>query len=95
MGIVLARAINGFAQIILMFLVLRALFSWFGQNPYSTSGKIYRFFVNLTEPVVMPCRNLLARLNFNTGMIDFSVFLAMLLVELIANILVRLILMIF
>lgn len=94
MGIILARAINLFAQIITLFLVGRAIFSWFGQNPYSTAGKIYRFLIDITEPIVMPCRNLIARLNFNTGMLDFSVFLAFILVELIARVLIRLVLII-
>ncbi len=92
---ILARAINLFAQVITLFLVLRAIFSWFAQNPYSTIGKIYRFLIDFTEPIVIPCRNLLARLNFNTGMLDFSVFLAFILVEFIARILIRLVFIIF
>ncbi len=94
MNIILARAIGLFAQVITLLLVGRALFSWFGQNPYSTPGKIYRFLIDITEPIVMPCRNLIARFNFNTGMLDFSVLLAFIFVEIIARVLIKLVLII-
>ena len=84
-----------FAEVITLLLVGRAVFSWFARDPYSTVGKIYRFLIEITEPVVSPCRSLLARFNFNTGMLDFSVFIAFILVEIIRKLLVTLILVIF
>lgn len=95
MGIILARAVNMFAEVITLLLVGRAIFSWFARDPYSTTGKIYRFLIEITELVVSPCRNLLARFNFNTGMLDFSVFIAFIFVELLRKIIVSLILIIF
>lgn len=81
MGIIILRAINWFAQLIAMALLIRAVLSFIGQDPYSGPGKAYRFFVRLTEPVVSPCRRLIQRFGFNTGMFDFSIVFAMLLVQ--------------
>lgn len=86
---ILIYAISWFANLLVTLLLVRALLSWFANNPYSMLGKIYMVLVRLTEPIVMPCRRLLSR--FNTGMFDFSVLLAMLLIELVANLLIRLI----
>ena len=52
-------------------------------------GKIYGAIIRFTEPIVMPFRRLLSR--FNTGMLDFSVLLAMLVIEMAGNILVKII----
>ena len=46
--------------------------------------------IRFTEPVVAPCRKALSRLN--TGMFDFSVLLAMILVQAVARLLVNIIL---
>lgn len=95
MTIVLVRAIYWFAQILTLALVLRAVLSWFAQNPYSTLGKIYMLMIKLTEPIVNPCRELLRKLNINTGMLDFSVLVAFFLIEIVANLLVRIVMMVF
>lgn len=95
MGIILARAIKWFAELLFMMLFLRAILSWFARDPYSPLGKAYQVMLRITEPVVSPCRNLIYKLNINTGMLDFSVLLAMIMVELVSNILIRLILGIF
>ena len=89
MTYVLIRAIRLFAEIFTWMLVLRAVLSWFARDQYSTVGKIYVAIVRFTEPVVEPCRRALSRLN--TGMFDFSVFLAMILVQAVANILISII----
>ncbi len=89
---VLIRAISLFAEIIELMLVARAILSWFARDQYSTVGKIYIAVIRFTEPIVAPCRKALSRLN--TGMFDFSVLLALLLVSAVSNILIRLIVMI-
>ena len=63
--------------------------SWFVRDMYSPMGKIYGAIIRFTEPIVMPFRRLLSR--FNTGMLDFSVLLAMLVIEMAGNILVKII----
>ncbi len=85
MGMILITAISWFTRFLTMALLLRAVMSWFVQDPYSTLGKIYMGIIRFTEPIVEPCRRLLDRINLNTGMLDFSVFLAMILVEVIAT----------
>ncbi|MGC2872216.1 YggT family protein [Ihubacter sp. rT4E-8] len=94
MIIILCRAIGWFANLITMALVLRAILSWFGQNPYSPLGKAYMVMARITEPVVAPCRMLLQKLNLNTGMLDFSVLLAFFLVEIVARVLIRILLIV-
>lgn len=89
MSSVLCRAILLFSELFTWALVLRAVLSWFARDQYSTVGKIYIALIRFTEPVVMPCRKALSRLN--TGMFDFSVFLAMILVQAVARLLVTLI----
>lgn len=85
---ILIYAIKWFANVLVMLLFIRAILSWFASDPYSFLGKLYIFMVKFTEPLVLPFRRLLSR--FNTGMFDFSVLLAMLFIELAANILIRL-----
>ena len=92
MAYVLIRAIQLFAEVLELMLVARALMSWFVRDQYSTLGKIYVAIIRFTEPIVAPCRKALSRLN--TGMFDFSVLLAMLLIGAVSNILVRIIFMI-
>lgn len=92
MKYVLVRAIYWFAEILSFLMILRCIFSWIRPNPYGTLGKIDQFCIRMTEPVVAPCRQLLSR--FNTGMFDFSVFLAFFLVEIVAKVLVQLIVVI-
>lgn len=85
MGLILIRAIGWFANFLTSVLLVRAIMSWFVRDPYSTIGKIYMMIIRFTEPFVEPCRRLLDRLNFNTGMFDFSVLLAFFLIEIVAN----------
>ena len=86
---ILIYAIYTFAEIINTALVVRAIFSWFAQNPYSTAGKIYSVLVRFTEPIVEPFRRFLSR--FNTGMFDFSLLLALFAVQFLCRFLVRII----
>lgn len=89
MAYVLIRAIHYFARILILLLCGRAILSWFARDPYSPLGKLYMISIQLTEPIVAPCRRFLSR--WNTGVIDFSVLLAFFLVEICENILVRII----
>ena len=85
----LLTAIIRFGDIISTALLVRALMSWI--VPISGAGlvrNIYDVLVRLTEPIVSPCRSFLNK-YFNTGMVDFSVFVAMILVELVTRVLVR------
>ena len=90
MTYILCRAILLFSDIFVWALFIRAICSWFARDQYSTVGKIYMALIRFTEPVVAPCRKALSRLN--TGMFDFSVLLAMILVQAVARLLVTIIL---
>ena len=83
----LILAVNGFAQIIIYMLLARAILSWF-IRPGGTAYRIYQVLVNLTEPIVIPCRMITSK--FNTGAFDFSVLLAFFLVMIVRTLLVNL-----
>lgn len=93
MASILVYAIYMFTEIITAAMIIRAVLSWFARDPYSPVGKIYGLLIRFTEPLVAPCRRLLSR--FNTGMIDFSLFLALILVQAVSGLLIRLIYLIF
>lgn len=57
----------------LLILFFRALLSWFPIDPYHP---VVRFFHQITEPVLAPIRRILPQ----TGAIDFSILVAMLIV---------------
>ena len=84
--LVLITAINGFARILTWLLLARALCSWFVRGQ-GGAYKLYQLLAMVTEPIVAPCRKITSR--FPTGMFDFSVFLALLLVMVARDILVR------
>lgn len=85
---ILIYAIYLFSNILVAALVIRALMSWFVRDAYSPVGKIYGALIRFTEPIVDPFRRFLSR--FNTGMFDFSLLLAMVVIEMVANIIIRL-----
>lgn len=80
-----------FTDILVTALVVRALMSWFVRDAYSPLGKVYGALIRFTEPILEPFRKFLSR--FNTGMVDFSLLLAMIAIELVSNIIIRLILL--
>jgi len=82
---VLISAVNAFAEIIILLLIARAICSWF-IKPGSQAYRLYMMLEMITEPIVAPCRKITSR--FRTGMIDFSVLLAFLLVIVIRNIVI-------
>ncbi|MDR2295437.1 MAG: YggT family protein [Clostridiales Family XIII bacterium] len=77
-------------DVLTMLLLARAVLSWFVNpyryTPYGFLQRINAVLVRITEPIVAPCRSLLR--NFNTGMFDFSVVVAMLAIQLIRNLIV-------
>jgi YggT family protein len=86
---VLSYAVYKFCDVLTMLLFARAILSWF-VNPYRPSPyvlhRINEILIRITEPIVAPCRRLLR--NFNTGMFDFSIIVAMLAIVLVRNIVV-------
>lgn len=93
MEVILIYAVRMFCEILVGLLIAQALMSWFVRDVTSTFGKIYLALVRFTEPIVMPFRKLLSR--FNTGMIDFSVLLAIVVIQMAGNMIIRFIVMFF
>lgn len=85
----LAYAVYLFTEILMTALLVRALMSWFVRDMYSPIGKVYVALIKFTEPLVEPFRRFLSR--FNTGVVDFSLLLAMVAIQFASNIIVRLI----
>ena len=90
MGIIV-RAIIWFGDIISFLLLARALMSWLriplsGNKLFSSINEIT---YKLTEPLVAPVRRFMYE-HVNTGMFDFSIFVTMILVEMVTRVLVRL-----
>jgi YggT family protein len=63
-------------------IIIRALMSWFNPSP---ENPIVRFVIEITEPVLAPLRRIVPRL----GMIDITPIVAMLLMGLIMDVLIR------
>ena len=89
--ITLIRAIVWFGDIISFLLLVRVIMSWLrmalsGNRLFSTINEIV---YKLTEPLVAPVRNLMNR-YVDTGMFDFSIFVTMILIELVTRVVVRL-----
>lgn len=66
-------------------IVIRAVISWVNPDPYNP---IVRILNRLTEPILRPIRRVLFR-NTSYMRIDFSPFIAILLLMIIREILVR------
>ena len=80
--IFLIRFIQNAATIYSWILVAFALLSWF-PNAYDTA--LGRLLTSLVKPILQPLR----RLPLSTGGIDFSVWVAVVLVHLVGNYLIR------
>lgn len=81
------QALYYLVRLINILILVRVVFSWINPNPYST---LVQFIYGVTEPILEPVRNLIYRLGYN-GMIDFSPMLAIVLVNMIYSLLVRLV----
>lgn len=93
--LVIIQAVTWLFRLAIYMLLGRAILSWF-VNPYNSNpnGGLYKFYMllgQLTEPIVAPFRKLLSR--FNTGPVDFSLFLAVLALGVIERIVIRILYM--
>lgn len=68
-------------QIYVLILLLRAVSSWFPENPTSPLRPARRVLVAVTEPVLAPFRRIIPPV----GMIDLSFIVAFVVVELIVQ----------
>ncbi len=91
MILVLVNAINLFFRILTYLVLGRAILSWFIRGSYNSNlYKAYNVIIQITEPILAPCRSLLARFGMN-GAIDFSPILAIVGLNVINGIIINLI----
>lgn len=79
----LLQALRLFYDVLSFLILARVLSSWFVRNPYN---RLYQILLQLTEPMLAPCRMLLSRFQQNLG-VDFSPILALLFLNIIYRIL--------
>lgn len=73
---------------VLMYLMLgRAILSWFVRD---YSNPIMRFLHEVTEPMVAPIRNVMAKMGLTGGMFDFSFLVTYLILLLLSDVVLRL-----
>lgn len=92
MELILIRAINWFADIIILMMFIEAISSWFAGSS-DVARRLHYTLESLTEPFVAPCRRLLA--GVDTGMFDLAFLLAFFFVRLVARVLIIIVSIIF
>jgi len=85
MGFVLAQAIQWFGNLVVFLVILHVILSYF-MSPYHP---IRTFVDRLVEPLLAPIRRVVPLI----GMLDFSPFILIILVQLIESVLVNLFLL--
>ncbi len=84
---VLAQAVNLFFRVLYYMIFIRIIMSWFIRDP---RNKFYMTLVNLTDPILLPFRHLSNRIFAGRNMmIDISPLLAIIALQLINNIVIR------
>ncbi|MEW5921814.1 MAG: YggT family protein [Bacillota bacterium] len=78
-------------QIINYLILARILLSFFPVNPYSSPVllNIVHFVRQTTEPLLAPFRNLVPPLRMGVGYLDFSPILALIVLSIVRNLLLR------
>jgi len=84
--LIFKTAIYQFVQVINFLVIVRVLMSWIVRD---YRNPIANFFFQVTEPLLAPFRMIQQRLGIG-GMLDFSPILALLTIQLIANLILQL-----
>ncbi len=82
---VIIKALGYFIQVLEYMIIIRVIMSWFRTNKYY---RLQEFIYNATEPILGPARDLMSRF-INTGPVDLSPILALFLIRMIYNLVVR------
>lgn len=82
-------ALGRFVNLLAWLIVIRALLSWFIKDP---RNPIVMLVHGLTEPLLGPVRKLLFKLNVGGNTLDFSPLLVIILLQIINNLIVRVLL---
>ncbi|WP_066502858.1 YggT family protein [Abyssisolibacter fermentans] len=84
--ILIIRAVDIFIEVI-KYLIIARIFA--GILFRDRQHPIMSFLYQITEPILEPFRKLIYKFNINTGMFDFSPLLAFLFLEIIENLIIR------
>jgi len=84
----LADLVSFAIRIYSFIIIIRAVVSWVSPDPYNP---MVRILYRLTEPVLAPIRKVIFKTVGNIG-IDFSPFIAIILIQIIGRFLIRLLL---
>ena len=92
---IIILAISWLSTILCALILVRSILSWF--QPRGGRGSLSQLLFALTEPILAPIRNLIARspLGGQGMMVDFSPLIAILLIGLVARLLSMLVASIF
>ena len=92
---IILLAISWLSTILCALILIRSILSWF--QPRGGGGSLSQMLFTLTEPILAPIRNLIARspLGGQGMMIDFSPLIAILLIGLVSKLLSMLVVTIF
>lgn len=74
-------------RIIETLIFIRIILSWINLRPHNSV--IARFVYEMTEPILYPARELLDKIGLGGGMLDFSPVIAILIMNIILDILGR------
>ncbi len=78
---IVSQSVNAFLSLFVFLLLARVLWGFFSEEEES---RVYFFLYAITEPVVSPVRNLLARIPFfQESPIDFSFMATCLLISIV------------
>jgi YggT family protein len=89
--ITVVRVVSLVFQVYQFLILIRVLLSWVNVNPYGRTAQhpVVELLYRLTDPVLEPIRRIIPPLG---GMLDLSPIVAMILLEVLRQVLVRLLL---
>lgn len=79
------RAINSFFNVLVWLIIIRSLASILIRD---YSNPIVRGLYEVTEPILEPFRKLIYSLNIDTGMMDFSPLLAIVVINILRRVVI-------
>jgi len=75
-------------QLYIFLLIITAILSWFpASDPNGTLGQCKRVLARLTEPLLRPIRSMMPRASAGGVTIDFSIWVAIILLQVINSVL--------
>ena len=85
--------IDGFFNILKLFLIARVILSYFAFNPYGKPWlvQLKRIIYRVTEPILLPFRSIIPLVNLGGGYIDLSPLVAIIVLGFIQGILINLV----